>query len=96
MSYGNADFVPVILGTHIGAYNIARCLHEAYGVRSLALGRIALRETAHSAIVDVRARADCIARHGGCARTVAREVTAAPQARQLLRRFVRHARDHHA
>ncbi len=40
----------------------------------------------------VRARADCIARHGGCARTVAREVTAAPQGRQLLRRFVRHAR----
>lgn len=44
----------------------------------------------------VRARADCIARHGGCARTVAREVTAAPQARQLLRRFVRHARGHHS
>ena len=40
----------------------------------------------------VRARADCIARHGGCARSVARDVTAAPQARQLLRRFVRHAR----
>jgi GMP synthase - Glutamine amidotransferase domain len=40
----------------------------------------------------VRARADCIARHGGCARTVARQVTAAPLARQLLRRFVRHAR----
>lgn len=42
----------------------------------------------------VNARADCIARHGGCARTVAREVTAAPRARQLLRRFVRHARRH--
>ena len=40
----------------------------------------------------VRARADCIARHGGCARSVAREVTAAPLARQLLRRFVRHVR----
>lgn len=40
----------------------------------------------------VRARADCIARHGGCARTVAREVSAAPLARQLLRRFVRHVR----
>ena len=40
----------------------------------------------------VRARADCIARHGGCARAVARQVSAAPQARQLLRRFVRHAR----
>jgi GMP synthase (glutamine-hydrolysing) len=45
----------------------------------------------------VRARADCIARHGGCARSVAREVSAAPLARQLLRRFVRHVRrsEHH-
>ncbi len=40
----------------------------------------------------VRARADCIARHGGCARSVARDVSAAPLARQLLRRFVRHVR----
>ena len=40
----------------------------------------------------VHARAECIARHGGCARQVARDVTAAPRARQLLRRFVRHAR----
>jgi GMP synthase (glutamine-hydrolysing) len=40
----------------------------------------------------VRARADCIARHGGCARSVAREVSAAPLGRQLLRRFVRHVR----
>jgi D-aspartate ligase len=53
--YGNDDFVPVILGTSVNAYNIARSLHEAFGVRSLALGRVALRETAHSAIVDVRA-----------------------------------------
>lgn len=41
----------------------------------------------------VHARADCIARHGGCARAVARDVSAAPVARQLLRRFVRLARD---
>jgi len=40
----------------------------------------------------VHARADCIARHGGCARTVSREVSAAPVARRLLRRFVRRAR----
>ena len=40
----------------------------------------------------VHARADCIARHGGCAGTVSRQVSAAPLARQLLRRFVRHAR----
>jgi D-aspartate ligase len=55
MRYGNDDFVPVILGTGLGAYATARALHEAFGVRSLALGRAPLRETAHSAIVDVRA-----------------------------------------
>ncbi len=40
----------------------------------------------------VHARADCLQRHGRCARTVAREVSAAPLARRLLRRFVQHAR----
>lgn len=40
----------------------------------------------------VHARAECLQRHGRCARTVAREVSAAPLARRLLRRFVRHAR----
>ncbi len=56
--YGNDDFVPVLLGTGVGAYNVARSLHEVYGVRSLALGRAALHETAHSAIVGVRAHRD--------------------------------------
>ena len=40
----------------------------------------------------VRARAQCITRHGGCARSIERAVSAAPLARQLLRRFVRQAR----
>ncbi|KAB7768442.1 glutamine amidotransferase [Xanthomonas maliensis] len=44
----------------------------------------------------VHARAECLARHGRCARTVAREVSAAPLARKLLRRFVQHARGLHA
>ena len=39
----------------------------------------------------LRERAACIARHGGDARLLARQVHAAPQARHLLRRFVRHA-----
>lgn len=57
MTYGNAEFVPVILGTNINTYNMARSLHEAFGVRTIALGRAALRETASSSIVDVRADA---------------------------------------
>lgn len=55
MTYGNEDFVPIVLGTGLNAYNIARCLHEAYGVRTLALGRVTLRETQHSRIISVRA-----------------------------------------
>ncbi len=40
----------------------------------------------------VQARQDALRREGRCPRTIAREVTAAPQARRLLRRFVAHAR----
>ncbi|TWE13098.1 ATP-grasp domain-containing protein [Rudaeicoccus suwonensis] len=54
MTYGNDDFVPVILGSGLNAYNIARSLREVFGVRSLAIGRFASRETAHSQIIDVR------------------------------------------
>ncbi len=54
MKFGSKEFVPVILGTGLSAYGIARSLHEEYGVHSLALGRAHLRETAHSKIVAVR------------------------------------------
>ena len=40
----------------------------------------------------IRARADALASEGRCGKQLAREVSAAPQARRLLRRFVRHAR----
>lgn len=41
----------------------------------------------------IRARSEALANEGYCGKRLAREVSAAPQARQLLRRFVRHARD---
>ncbi|KAA8920148.1 GMP synthase [Xanthomonas sontii] len=44
----------------------------------------------------VQARADCLRSAGRCARTIAREVSAAPLARKLLRRFVQHARGQHS
>ena len=44
----------------------------------------------------VHARADHLRSEGRCPGTIARGVTAAPQARKLLRRFVRHARGLHA
>ena len=40
----------------------------------------------------IRARHDALAREGRCGRRLAREVHAAPHARRLLRRFVKHAR----
>ena len=40
----------------------------------------------------LRERAECIARHGGDARQLVRQVHAAPQARHLLRRFIRQTR----
>ena len=40
----------------------------------------------------VQARAEHLRREGRCPDSIARKVTAAPQARKLLRRFVRHAR----
>ena len=58
MTFGNDEFVPILLGTGVNAYNIARCLHEVHGVRSLALGRVALRETSSSSIISVRAHRD--------------------------------------
>ena len=44
----------------------------------------------------VHARAEHLRSEGHCPGTIARNVTAAPQARKLLRRFVRHARGLHA
>lgn len=40
----------------------------------------------------IRARGDALAREGRCHKRLAGEVSATPQARKLLRRFVRHAR----
>jgi D-aspartate ligase len=54
MPFADQDFIPVVLGTGLNAYGIARSLHEAFGVRTLALGRFPLPETSHSAIIEVR------------------------------------------
>lgn len=47
------EFLPVILGTDANAYGLARCFYDEYKVKSLALGKVALRETQKSKIIDV-------------------------------------------
>lgn len=46
--------LPVLLGTDMNAYGMARAFHEAYGLRSLCVGKGRLIFTEHSRIVDIR------------------------------------------
>jgi D-aspartate ligase len=48
-----ADFLPVLLGSDINVYGMARSFHEAYGIPSVAVGKGRLRVTANSRIVSV-------------------------------------------
>lgn len=54
MTVGNETFVPILLGSDMNAYGMARSFHEAYGIKSLVLGRAALSATANSKILTLR------------------------------------------
>ncbi|MDS9473087.1 ATP-grasp domain-containing protein [Sporosarcina pasteurii] len=54
MTVGNEIFVPVLLGSDMNAYGMARSFHEAYGIKSLVLGRATLTATANSNIIEIR------------------------------------------
>lgn len=47
------DFMPVILGTDVNAYGMARAFHEAYGIKSTVVGKAALFTTMDSCVCDV-------------------------------------------
>lgn len=50
--------MPVILGADIIAYYLARCFHEAYGVKSVVVGRERWGFTDHTRILDFRLEPD--------------------------------------
>lgn len=50
----NQRFQPVLLGSDINAYGMARAFHEAYGITSIAFAHFQLSPTKFSKIVDVR------------------------------------------
>ena len=47
------NFIPVLLGTGSNVYGMARSFHEAYGVKSIAVGKARLSATSDNRIVTV-------------------------------------------
>ena len=47
------DFIPVLLGSDVNVYGMARAFHQAYGINSLAIGKGTLPPTANSSIVTI-------------------------------------------
>ena len=50
------EFVPVLLGSDINAYSMARAFHEAYGVKTIVYGMFPASVCAGSRIIDYRVR----------------------------------------
>ncbi|MBQ3875971.1 MAG: hypothetical protein II796_00365 [Oscillospiraceae bacterium] len=48
------DFLPVLLGTDLNVYGMARAFYEEYDIKSLAIGELQLMPTKNSAIVNTR------------------------------------------
>lgn len=51
------NFLPILLGSDINVYGMARCFYEAYGITSIALSETTLAPTKYSKIVQVEPHA---------------------------------------
>ena len=47
------DFIPVIIGTDLNAYYMARCFNDEYHIRPLVLGKASMGYTSHSKILNL-------------------------------------------
>ncbi|WP_088008236.1 ATP-grasp domain-containing protein [Indiicoccus explosivorum] len=54
MAAAGTDFLPILLGSDMNAYGMARSFYEAYGVKPLVIGRSALTVTQNSKILSFR------------------------------------------
>ena len=49
------EFIPVILGNDINTYSMSRAFYEAYGVKSIVMGKVNSGPSCNSRIIDFRA-----------------------------------------
>lgn len=54
MEIQEREFIPVLLGSDLNTYSMARAFYEAYGVRSLVIGKAGSGPSCHSRITDFR------------------------------------------
>ena len=50
---GQLDFLPVLLGSDVNVYGMARSFHEAYGVKSIAVGKGRLNATSNLSLIHI-------------------------------------------
>jgi len=54
MIFKELNFVPVLLGNDINSYSLARAFYEAYGIKSIMIGKYQSGPNQHSRLIDFR------------------------------------------
>lgn len=55
LDFVEREFIPVFLGNDINTYSMSRAFYEAYGVKSIVMGKVYSGPSCHSRIIDYRA-----------------------------------------